>query len=337
MTPEELNKPSVPIGYPMLMLQITEEHGIDRNTLLSKASLPLTIFSQPDAKISILEYGRLCIKALELTDQAGLGYEFGLRNTMTTHGYYGFGIVSQPTIHDAILFAARYARLRMPGWKLSFYTENNLAIMEAVELVPFGILRQYALDMMLATLVTSVERVLPIREKGELWFDCPEPKYYPQYRDRLPPCRFQMGVNQLRFDIDLLSMPLTTANATTAKLAERECERELALQGDTEDFIDKILGIIRNVHGEYPDLESVARQLNVSSRTLKRHMSRHGTNYQSLLDKVRKRDAIYLLRETQLSLEEIAYRIGYTAPSNFIRAFQKWTRMSPNEFREIHR
>jgi YesN/AraC family two-component response regulator len=44
-----------------------------------------------------------------------------------------------------------------------------------------------------------------------------------------------------------------------------------------------------------------------------------------LLDEARKRDAIKLLQNTSLTIEQIASRLGYTDPANFSRAFKKWT------------
>src|SRR5262249_20172874 len=149
---------------------------------------------QADARIGLLEYGHLCIRALELTGDPALGYEFGLRNNSALHGFYGFGVTSQRTLREAIEFGVRFAGLRMPGWKLRFLVEGSHAVIEGRETVPFGILRQYAQDMFVVGLITSFGLS---REEVELWFDCPEPKYYARYRDRLPPARFSKGAIQI--------------------------------------------------------------------------------------------------------------------------------------------
>ncbi len=71
----------------------------------------------------------------------------------------------------------------------------------------------------------------------------------------------------------------------------------------------------------------------MSSRTLKRRLKMHGTSFQRMLDDTRKRDAIRLLEDRTLSVEEIAHRIGYSAPANLLRAFRKWTGTTPASFR----
>ena len=44
-----------------------------------------------------------------------------------------------------------------------------------------------------------------------------------------------------------------------------------------------------------------------------------------------------LLTTANLKLEEVAMRLGYAEPANFIHAFKRWKGVSPNAFREQHR
>jgi AraC-like DNA-binding protein len=333
MTPEELAKPTVPIAYVLLTLELAAERGVSREAMLDGVGLEPALLEEADARLGLLEYGHLCIRALELTAEPALGYEFGLRNNSTLHGFYGFGVMSQGTLREAIEFAVRFAALRMPGWKLRFFVDGAQAVIEGRETVPFGILRQYAQDMFLVGLLRSFGQFLSSQDEIELWFDCPEPPYYARYRDRLPPTRFSKGTNQIRFPADRLARPLGTRNAVTARLVARECERELALVGQTEDLWERVRAAIVNEQRSYPDLEAVARRLYMSSRTLKRRLKMHGTSFQQMLDDARKRDAIRLLEDRTLSVEEVAHRIGYSAPANFLRAFRKWTGTTPGVFR----
>ena len=70
----------------------------------------------------------------------------------------------------------------------------------------------------------------------------------------------------------------------------------------------------------------------MSTRTLKRKLSEEGVSYTSLLDERRRLQGVALLR-TELSVERIAERLGYSDAANFTRAFRRWTGKSPREFR----
>lgn len=334
MRADELIKPTVPIAYVHLTLQLAAERGVSRAAMLEGVGLTVERLEQPDARIGLLDYGRLCLRALHLTGEPALGYEFGLRNNLTTHGFYGFGVMSQLNLGDSFEFAVHFAPLRMPGWTLAFFRDGDQAVLEAREGVPFGQLRQYALDMMLVSLFNTHRQFLPSRGAIELRFDCPEPEYYPRYRHRLPQTHFLAGANQLRVPAELLARPLPTADAVTARLVARECDRELALLGHTEDLPDRVRVALLSGEGGYASLEAVALRLHMTSRTLKRRLHAHGLHFRQLVDDARRRDGIRLLEDPTLNLDEIAHRLGYSASSNFLRAFRRWTGVTPGRYRE---
>lgn len=86
--------------------------------------------------------------------------------------------------------------------------------------------------------------------------------------------------------------------------------------------------------GRYPRLQDVAASLFMSSRTLKRYLQEHGVSFQQLRDQVRRVEALGLLEQAELTLDDIARRLGYSSRSNFSRAFQGWVGQSPGSFRE---
>jgi AraC-like DNA-binding protein len=82
-------------------------------------------------------------------------------------------------------------------------------------------------------------------------------------------------------------------------------------------------------------LEAVAGQLGTSPRTLQRRLNQHGISFWALLEHSRFEIAAALLCETNLQVQEIAARLGYSTPSGFARAFGKWSGVSPSAFRNI--
>ena len=68
----------------------------------------------------------------------------------------------------------------------------------------------------------------------------------------------------------------------------------------------------------------------MSSRTLKRNLQDVGTTYSLLLNDIRKHDAEHLLVKSDMDIQQIALYLGYEQPTNFTRAFKKWTGVSPS-------
>ena len=81
-------------------------------------------------------------------------------------------------------------------------------------------------------------------------------------------------------------------------------------------------------------LALTARNLGVSSRTLQRRLHERGISFWTIVDECRFRIAGALLRETDLSVQEIAARVGYSTPGSFARAFARWAGLPPRAFRQ---
>jgi AraC-like DNA-binding protein len=83
-------------------------------------------------------------------------------------------------------------------------------------------------------------------------------------------------------------------------------------------------------------IDRIARDLGYSRQTLYRRLKVEGITYEQLLDSLRRRLALRLLREQGLPVKEVAYRLGFSDPAAFSRAFKRWTGSSPGEMRRPH-
>ena len=75
----------------------------------------------------------------------------------------------------------------------------------------------------------------------------------------------------------------------------------------------------------------VARELGYSRQTLYRRLKAEGVTFEELCDLARRRLAIRYVRDG-VPLKEAAYRLGFSDPSAFSRAFKRWTGLPPSEF-----
>ena len=82
-------------------------------------------------------------------------------------------------------------------------------------------------------------------------------------------------------------------------------------------------------------IERLARDLGYSRQTLYRRLKAEGVTYEQLLDGLRRRLAMRFMREG-LSVKDAAYRLGFSDPAAFSRAFKRWTGSSPSGMRTRH-
>ena len=83
-----------------------------------------------------------------------------------------------------------------------------------------------------------------------------------------------------------------------------------------------------------PSRGEVAQRLGLSERSLTRRLAAEGGSYASLLAQVQVERAQTFLRARTLSIAEIGYRMGYSDPAAFSRAFTGWTGLPPSTWRE---
>ena len=95
-----------------------------------------------------------------------------------------------------------------------------------------------------------------------------------------------------------------------------------------QDLVDRQIWSHR--HG----LEDAARELGMSTATLKRRLADMNTSYSEILQERRLHHAVHMLDASQMSVGKIAEVLGYSAVSNFSRAFRKATGLSPGGWRK---
>jgi len=336
MAKVDRSKPTVPVIYPQIIIQMAAAGGIDQRTLLEGTGIPNSLVRRLGSRISIDQHIALVRRAIALGGNRGeLGYALGLRIALSAHGIVGFAAISQLTIRSAIEFTIRFSRVLVPAFRARLFVEDDTAVVDLSSDMPIPPdLYRYAYDMLLVCIWRSGAPLLGAGwEAIELWFDYPEPEYYAKYRERLPRCRFDMGANQICFPASFLDHRMATGNQLSAATLEAQCRRELELLGDEGDLVSRVRALLDSEQG-YPDLDAVSERLFMSGRTLKRRLQQQDTSFQQLLDEARSAEARRLLKGTTLSIERIATRLGYSEPANFSAAFRKWTGLPPGAWRQ---
>ena len=82
-------------------------------------------------------------------------------------------------------------------------------------------------------------------------------------------------------------------------------------------------------------MDAVARGLGMSCRSLRRHLLATGVQFGDLLDEALANHAKELLADSEVSIQETAFALGFTTPSAFSRAFKRWTGKAPSDFRTL--
>ncbi|MBV1776782.1 AraC family transcriptional regulator [Burkholderiaceae bacterium DAT-1] len=142
------------------------------------------------------------------------------------------------------------------------------------------------------------------------------------------------------FDAALLDHPLPNADPAfytmlTGHADHQLAARQAAAADGEDDLIDTVRKhLMRLLPTGLPKIDVIARELNVSSRTLQRRLSGAGWTFQRLLDDTLQALAKQYLADPAMRMTDIAFLLGYSEQSAFNHAFREWTGCSPRQWRE---
>lgn len=141
--------------------------------------------------------------------------------------------------------------------------------------------------------------------------------------------------NTIVFRLSDLSQPLLTADEGLNGVLRRYCDDILSAKAPVETSLAQQVEryLTERIESGLPRQDTVARALGMSRRTMARRLAAEGTNYNQLVESLRKALARRYVTESDMPLTEVAFVLGYGEQSSFSTAFRRWTGHSPSQLR----
>lgn len=118
-------------------------------------------------------------------------------------------------------------------------------------------------------------------------------------------------------------------------LREQLMSRMQSMQRQSASFLHRIeCLILPHLERGTPSLDLIAQEAGTTPRTLQHRLEAHGLTFRSVLDRVRHQQAMLLIAQGELSLAEIALKLGFSSQSSFHSAFKRWTGHTPGQTRK---
>jgi len=128
--------------------------------------------------------------------------------------------------------------------------------------------------------------------------------------------------------------PLLFADAQVFAALKKQAEAELQDVAESCSFAERVRQLIVTRYADSePNMQSIARRLGLSPRSLRRKLEAEGTGFGAVSDDALAQVARDILNEPHTTVQEAAYRMGFSEASSFHRAFKRWTGMTPSAYR----
>lgn len=331
------------VGFVQPLGDALHHHGHDPEPLLQRYGLDAARLAEPGARLSIPRYMHLGHAAIELTGEPALGLLMGRFSRLSQAGLAGVTAAQAPTVGDAARTLLRFEPLYAANYRgqSNYVEDRHGAWLRFYSISPYNTYNRFVVDSLLAgwlAQLSSLAGQALQAERIEIEFD--PPGYAAQYQALCStPVHFAAPCNQLRLGRATLALRNPEHCPSTWQHLLQLCEAELAQRTRIRSLGERIthlLGPLLN-GGREPDLDEVARQLQLPPWTLRRKLAEQGTGFRSLLNDTRRDLAETYIRDTELAFGEIAYLLGFASAEAFQRAFKRWTQMTPGEFRRYQR
>ena len=189
-------------------------------------------------------------------------------------GVFGLALMNSPTVGKALDLWLQYAPILAPSWDLSLSIEPPRAFLLAREWIPRRPVEVYATELLLSASDTIGRQLfgglLPVRRVHLAYARPPHAERYREFYD--VPTSFNQRVTAIEFDASLLEAPIRCTDLATSRLAHWYCAEQLSLDATPEGLVGRVRVLLATAVGSPPDLEQLARTLQISTRTLRRSL-----------------------------------------------------------------
>lgn len=316
--------------------KLLASNGINTYEVLRTAQLPLDTFAHQQLKLTEQEYFAMINAIDAVTDDPLLPTKLVASDNIETFSPPIFAAYCSQNGSQFLNRLARYKKLIGPvSYQITQTPDTltiNLATLSAKTTLPkFFVKGEFAFMIQLLSSATG-KKIKPIKISAT--FSDDQPTIVDYYG--VP---FELGTNNsITFSMTDLLLPFTTENTSILEYLEPELKKKLA-DLDIDDSYGKRVrsSLVELLPRGEAAIEDVAKSLGISKRTLQRKLKAENTNFQQQLNATREMLAKNYLLNTTMTIDDIAFLLAYQETNSFLRAFNTWTGMSAQQYRQSHK
>ncbi len=313
------------------LLEHLEGGPFDVLAVLDKAGIPRSARENPRTRLPKARFEALWRSAIEVTGDPAIALRVGARVKPSTLGIIGYLASASESRRNAFELVKGLTPLLWENFACDLESDGEVAALR-FRAVRGSRLSRFTTEYSVG-LTVAMSRSLGTSRSDplEARFSHAPPAYADQYQRILRlPVRFAAGEDGVLFPISLLDTSNPSADAALRLLLQQYAADQLARIPSNPRFAERVRATVRSLLREGTfSAETVAAQLEVSDRTLRRRLREDGTSYQEVLDAVRGELARRYLADEGRGIDEVAHRLGYSDASAFTKAFRRWTGRTP--------
>jgi len=323
------------VGGAAEILAVLQGFGVDPDEVLTAAGIDPDLFADPDNLITYAARDRLFRQCVSRTGCQHFGLLVGQRMNLKALGLVGLLMRTSPNAGRALVSIVNLLHLHSQGAVMALRVDEDVAMLTYDAFEP-GLEATDQTGAGAVAMMLNVMRTLcgPDFRPIEASFGHRRPADIEPFRKFFKvPLYFDAEHYALVFSRDWLDVPPPGADDELQQLLQKQVdvlESRYSLA-----FPDQVRQVLRSalVTGYFSESE-IAALFSMHSHTFRRRLDASATSFHELVDECRFEMAREMLLNTSLSVSEISASMGYSRASSFIRAFRRWSGVTPGEWRK---
>lgn len=313
-------------------VQFLEQLGAPVERRLGEVFLPRDTISRPEALIPLDQGFQFLHRNASAEGIPALGLLVGARTRISDLGAFGQLIMRSNTLFDALQTVARTIPLYSSAQRLWLTPWEGKMRFCHRYLGHFEHGYQYGDQFTLMLVIDLIRKFAGQNWRpDEIHLEIGQPELSNGALHVIDAPVRRNSVSAVVFDPALLALPPCEI-LPNAEGAEERDRRELELTAPARDFVGSMEQIVRMyLTDDRFGLEELAEVAGVGARTLQRQLAKSGEEFSALVDRVRFKASVELLRQG-MKFIDVAYELGYSDPAGFTRAFKRWSGTTPSDF-----
>ena len=318
------------------MIEACARLGLDTSRILAAAKVDAVTLHDPDARLAPEQVEALWQKAYELSGDPNLALHAIEALPFGSYRVIDFLASSAPTVGAALAKVSDYFPIIHEIVRLPYDVgERHVTFGAEAPSRPATITRPYAEYVLAAVFLRTriaTNQPFPLMR---IEFSHPRPADISEH-ERIFECPVLFGAAKCQMVIarEVWDMPRTGGNPDLFSVLDSHARLLLGQRSAPPDIVSRVREAIEaELRGGDPKLESIARRLAMSARTLQRRLRERGVVFNDLLDAMRFEAAKSYLAPGDIAGSEVAYLLGFAEPSSFNRAFKRWSGRTPTDYR----
>lgn len=308
--------------------------GYETASLLAAAGITEAQLADPDGRVPCISISAVVGQAMRTRPMSNLGIKVAAETPIGAFQLLDYLIVTCENVCQGMRQLARYLRLSEAPFSIEIHDAED-----PIRVVLVGIQDSFTAGFEIALAIFHLRRETESRFQPKYVAFTQTPDDVREAEHLLAcPVRTKRPWLGLALSQQNWELPLRRRDAVLQSVLLRNAEEVAARLPKSNGLVADLRRtlMVRLAQGD-ADIESVARSMATSVRSLQRRLASSGTTYQELLDSTRREAAGRYLADRALSISEVGYLLGYSEPAAFHRAFKRWHGSTPQEFRLAHR